>query len=149
MLIALRPAGPGDIDMLDAMHTLCMRPHVERVYPWKPELFRETFDPSAAEVITVDGADAGMLTLAGEPGAILLRTIIIFPEFQGRGIGSVVIGRLLERAGARGVPVRLQVLKGNPARGLYERLGFRAVDETPTHHIMVSEGRGDRPGGRR
>ncbi len=140
MLITLRPARPNDLDMLDAMHTLCMRPHVERVYPWEPELFRGMFDPSVTEVIVADGADAGMLTLTEEPAAIRLRTIIVFPAFQGRGIGRVVIERLLRRAEGAGVAVRLQVLQGNPARGLYERLGFRVAGETATHHIMVSRG---------
>jgi len=34
--------------------------------------------------------------------------------------------------------VELYVLKVNPARGLYERLGFAIIGETETHHIMRS-----------
>jgi ribosomal protein S18 acetylase RimI-like enzyme len=35
--------------------------------------------------------------------------------------------------------VTLQVLKVNPARRLYERLGFRVTGETPTHFLMLHE----------
>lgn len=136
--LALRPATAADLDLLDAMHTLCMREHVERLYPWMPDLFRRTYDPHLTHVITSDGRDVGMLKVAEEPGMIHLRIIIIFPGFQGEGIGTVVLRRLLERARERHLPVRLQVLRGNPARGLYERLGFREVELTATHHIMIA-----------
>ncbi|HJQ97663.1 MAG TPA: hypothetical protein VJ826_05065, partial [Candidatus Polarisedimenticolaceae bacterium] len=55
-------------------------------------------------------------------------------------IGLLGVDRsLLKEAAQRGVRVRLQVLHQNPARRLYERLGFHAVSETPTHVEMVHE----------
>jgi ribosomal protein S18 acetylase RimI-like enzyme len=33
-------------------------------------------------------------------------------------------------------PIRLFVLKVNPARRLYERLGFQVLEETETHYVM-------------
>lgn len=42
----------------------------------------------------------------------------------------------MNAASARGLPTRLQVLKVNPARSLYERLGFELVEETQTHYVM-------------
>ncbi len=44
--------------------------------------------------------------------------------------------QLLASADSRGVPVRLRVLKVNPARRLWERLGFRVARETETHYEM-------------
>jgi ribosomal protein S18 acetylase RimI-like enzyme len=44
-----------------------------------------------------------------------------------------VLRGVLARAEAEGRPVALRVLRNNVrARALYERLGFRAVGETPT-----------------
>ncbi len=40
-------------------------------------------------------------------------------------------------ADLRRLPVRLQVIKGNPARNLYERLGFTVTGETDTHLLML------------
>jgi ribosomal protein S18 acetylase RimI-like enzyme len=56
-----------------------------------------------------------------------LDVIALSPEAQRRGIGSQLIRELMEDARARGVPMRLSVLLNNPARGLYERLGFRVT----------------------
>lgn len=43
---------------------------------------------------------------------------------------------LLQEAFDQYLPVRLRVLKVNPARRLYERLGFKVVEEADTHYLM-------------
>ena len=47
-----------------------------------------------------------------------------------------MIQGLLDEGRTRGVPVELQVIKVNPARGLYERLGFVVAGESETHWEM-------------
>jgi ribosomal protein S18 acetylase RimI-like enzyme len=59
----------------------------------------------------------------------------ILPAYQGRGLGSDVVSRLVAEAHVAGLPVELGVEHDNPrARALYERLGFIATghddDET-------------------
>ena len=51
----------------------------------------------------------------------------------------------IEEADERGVPIRLQVLKVNPASDLYERLGFRKIEVTETH-IRMERAPGARSG---
>ena len=136
MNISLRFATEDDLDLLDSIHTLCMRPHVERLYPWQPDFFRMTFDPSITRVIMIDGAVAGMLKVSTGEEGVHLHTIVLLPEYRNQGIGGGIIAPLLEGAAEEGMPVRLQVLKGNIARRLYERLGFRVVGETATHDRM-------------
>jgi ribosomal protein S18 acetylase RimI-like enzyme len=60
----------------------------------------------------------------------VLSQIQLLPSCQGQGIGERVIAALLDQARREQLPVRLSVLKGNPARRLYERLGFQMVSET-------------------
>lgn len=50
-------------------------------------------------------------------------------SWRGRGIGSTAMPDLLGRADRAGVPVHLRVDQTNPARALYERLGFRLVPD--------------------
>ena len=50
---------------------------------------------------------------------------------RGRGIGTALVEQVIADAEARAVPVRLGVLEHNPARRLYERLGFRVVHVEP------------------
>lgn len=56
--------------------------------------------------------------------------IQIDPAFQGQGLGRRLLAGLLRQADDEGAPVTLSVLKGNPARRLYESLGFTPVEET-------------------
>lgn len=43
-------------------------------------------------------------------------------------------------AAARDVPVRLSVLKANPSKALYERLGFHVTGDDDVRWFMSSEG---------
>jgi ribosomal protein S18 acetylase RimI-like enzyme len=51
----------------------------------------------------------------------------LVPHTQRRGSGTALVGEAMEDAAGRGVPLRLSALVNNPARRLYERLGFRVV----------------------
>jgi ribosomal protein S18 acetylase RimI-like enzyme len=117
-----------------------MREHVDRVYPWKPELFRQTFDPRPIQVVVADEKEVGMLRVTEDAEGLYLGQISIAPSHQGQGIGTMLIERVLSDARTRGLPVRLRVLRGSPAIGLYQRLGFAVVDETETHLYMKVPG---------
>ena len=60
---------------------------------------------------------------------IRLVDIALLTEFRGRGIGSILLRRLLDEGAAAGKRVVLSVYKFNPAMRLYERLGFFKVAE--------------------
>jgi ribosomal protein S18 acetylase RimI-like enzyme len=65
-----------------------------------------------------------------------MTNIEVLPDWQGKGIGTTVIQRMIEGAQKAEKPFRLQVFKVNPARKLYERLGFIKTGETETHIQM-------------
>jgi predicted GNAT family acetyltransferase len=48
---------------------------------------------------------------------------------RGQGLGSSVVRQCQQRAAAAGARLELQVRPENPARRLYERLGFRVAGE--------------------
>lgn len=51
--------------------------------------------------------------------------IWVSDDFRGRGLGTRLLTELIEQAQLRGLPgLSLSVETGNPARALYERLGF-------------------------
>ena len=80
-------------------------------------------------IISVDGKDAGWLQAAELPAEIRLQKFFISPQFQRAGIGSEVLSKLLVAWRSTGKRVVLRVLKNNPARRLYERLGFSVTAE--------------------
>lgn len=74
---------------------------------------------------------AGRLYLGhGASGELCLLDILLSPDHQGRGIGTILIDAVLKQAAAEGRHVVLEVDKRNPAVDLYARLGFEAVADT-------------------
>lgn len=61
------------------------------------------------------------------PERLHIIDISILPSFQGNGVGFYLISNLQQKAKEENKPVILQVLHTNPARNLYERLGFHVV----------------------
>ena len=58
------------------------------------------------------------------PDHVFLDELLVLPAFQGRGYGGHLLGREVRRARARGLPLRLHVLRLSRARSFYERHGF-------------------------
>ena len=141
MQIKFQRATYQDIDFLDNLHTACMKPHVMKVYPWKPNLFRQTFNPELIEIILLDQVVVGMVQIVNQADEIYLANLLICPEFQNRGIGSTVLQHLINQAEMLALPMKLQVLKKNPAQKLYERFGFVVMETTKTHYIMIRANR--------
>ena len=61
--------------------------------------------------------------------------LCLLPEYRGQGIGSAILKDKMEKN--KDKEIHLKVFKSNPARFLYERLGFEIISETKSHYIMV------------
>jgi ribosomal protein S18 acetylase RimI-like enzyme len=137
---SLRPATPDDYDFLYDLNRLALGEYVAQISGWDEEWeqqnFRERFDPDRRQVIRIDGEDIGAFGFYADGDHVLLDYVAILPAYQRRGIGSRLIGSVVEESKKLGKPVRVQVLKTNPATELYKRLGFVTTDETERHFIM-------------
>jgi GNAT superfamily N-acetyltransferase len=139
--IELRPSVATDREFLFAVHCRALRDHVAAAYGrWDDAEQRAMFDrgfvPGRDQIVHYGGADAGFVRTADDGNAVFIGLIELLPEFQRRGIGTALIQRIISEAHARGRPVRLQVFTMNPARRLYERLGFLLTGATRTHLQM-------------
>src|SRR5690606_24008451 len=83
--------------------------------------------PEKNTIIMIDGEPIGCFRLERYGNYDSLDYVALLPAFQRRGIGTALIRKVMASAAVRGVPVRLSVLKANPARELYERLGFEVT----------------------
>lgn len=77
-----------------------------------------------------------MLQLEAREDSLFLAGIYVAASHRSKGLGSAIIRDVLAEAARVGKPVRLRVLRPNPARMLYERLGFHVVGESATHVEM-------------
>jgi ribosomal protein S18 acetylase RimI-like enzyme len=140
---SLRQATALDKEPLYEVHRAAMRDHVAAVWGWdeadQRARFQASFDPARTSVIIVSGEIRGLLRVEDRGGELFLASIELAPEAQGAGMGREIVGSILSEAAQRRLPVRLQVFRQNPARRLYERLGFHVVRETATHVEMVHE----------
>jgi ribosomal protein S18 acetylase RimI-like enzyme len=139
----LRAAVATDYRWLWALKRATLRDYVAQTWGrWddtvQEEFFRQRFDPAVLQIVVYEGRDVGVLHVEQHATEIFLADIAIEPEAQNRGLGTAMIGDVLAAGQALDLPVTLRVLKVNPARRLYERLGFEVASETPTHWVMAS-----------
>ena len=137
---SLRPATAEDRELLYGIHREAMRPYVEQVWGWdegfQRERFRRGFDPGTTQVVVSSGREIGFVRSEEREGIVVLAQVFVIPEYRGQGVGSALVRTIL----ASGLPVKLRVMKSNTgARRLYERLGFRVVEESATHNHMLSQ----------
>jgi len=89
------------------------------------------------QIIELDGVHVGILRVERSAESIDLKQIFILPEFQRRGVGSELLHHLMREAEATRLPLKLRVLRVNPAVHLYERLGFSVVNASAEHVYMA------------
>ncbi len=87
-------------------------------------------------IITVDDIAVGQLDLHRNGDAVEVLEVALVPGLRGHGLGTSLLGHLVAGAAAEGSAVRLHVEPVNPARHLYERLGF-VVTGTEGRHLAM------------
>lgn len=155
--VVLRPAGPGDAAFLTEML-------VEAAF-WRPDGPRGRVEdvlgqPELAHYVTgwSRPGDLGVVAETAHPvGAAWLRyfgadepgygfvdvgtpevAMGVVPAWRGRRVGGALLDALIAAARDAGsVAVSLSVERDNPARRLYERLGFHQVVEVDGSRTML------------
>jgi ribosomal protein S18 acetylase RimI-like enzyme len=151
--ITLGPEGPEHKPFLYALYASVRQPELE-AWGW-PEAARETFlrvqfkaqqnfratHPQAQSLIVFRaGEPIGRLIVCRSESETRLLDIALVPEHRGRGVGSMLIRRLMAEAAEAAQPLRLDVLKGRRAAALYKRLGFKRVGGTELHDELQAAG---------
>ena len=140
------PAKEADRAFFVATHHAAYRATVEQMFPWdaaqQDALVGAKFDLPGTQALYQAEQRVGVVGLQGEEGHILLRDFFVLPEFQNRGIGSLVILQVKGRAQRLEQDIRLRTLRANAgAKQFYERHGFRLSGEGPLHWFMIWERR--------
>lgn len=131
--IEWRAATPADMPFLLSLRKLTMTEHLQRAaMPTDDDAHHQRIASNFEDARILHDGEVliGLLKLSRTGNAWHLHQIQILPEHQGNGIGKAVLRRVLDEARCAGAAVSLSVLHGNPARRLYELLGFECVTET-------------------
>jgi ribosomal protein S18 acetylase RimI-like enzyme len=131
--IDLQQAKAEHYDFSLQLYLLTMRPYVQELTVWDEQEQRARFAAQwkreEVRIISLDGKDVGWLQVVELPTEIRLQKFFVSPQYQRSGIGSEILSNLLATWRSTGKKIVLRVLKNNPARRLYERLGFSVVAE--------------------
>ena len=138
--ITTRTATSDDYEFLWQLLKATMQDYVDQTWgwdeAWQQAYFRQTFDPGENQIVVLHGQDIGVIAAKKTEHSVFLSRIYILLEHQGRGIGTQLVESVKAEAFREGLPVTLRVLKVNPARNWYERLGFVMAEERETHYYM-------------
>jgi len=142
-LIALRSAQPEDFAFCRRVCHETMRWIIEQLFGWdehrQAEKFAGQWRLDETRIITYAGDDVGWLQTKAAEDAVFIGSIYLDTPFHGRGIGTQVMQIVIDEARRDGKAVALGVVKINPARRLYERLGFRTAGEDEHKFYMRRE----------
>ena len=83
-----------------------------------------------------DNRDIGWLQVAETADEIFLKQMFLRPASQRQGIGSRLLADLIARGRQTNKPVRLGVVKINPAVRLYRRFGFIITSQDDFKYYM-------------
>jgi GNAT superfamily N-acetyltransferase len=160
-LLLLRSALASDQDWLFDTYKSTLKPYVEWAWGWDEAFQREGFlkhhPLHEFQIVMYEDQAAGALHVQSQDTLHFVRIVFLAPEFQNRGLGTRLLQNEMQRAHLVGKALHLKVVKINPAKALYERMGFQAVSQDeatfqmaalpPTKHINNHHGliKGARP----
>lgn len=98
--------------------------------------YREHFPHADHDLVLVAGRPVGRLWVDRGPDELRILDLVLLPEWRGIGLGTRLLRSLIDEAAAAGTTVVLHVEDGNPARRLYDRLGFRPTGRNGIHVTM-------------
>ncbi len=126
-------AHQSDFDRLFALRILTMRESLERIGRFDQqralERFQNSFRPQHTRLITMKDQLAGCVALGPHEDDWLLEHFYIAPQFQGHGLGSLVLSSLMIQADQAQKTITLSVLQQSDAARFYERHGFHKTGE--------------------
>jgi GNAT superfamily N-acetyltransferase len=131
---SLRRSTANDAQFIYSLIETTMRKHVEATWgAWLPERVKGESEADAVDPLTrivrLDGRDCGVFYVEERPTEWWVQMLFVLPEFQRRGVGKHLLDQLQRAANQAHLPVRLRVMRVNPARYYYEHLGFSGFKE--------------------
>ena len=150
MNTSLRPAQPDDLDFLREVYASTRAEELAQT-PWSDEQkqafvrmqfnaqhtwYHDQFSEAAYQIIELDDVPVGRLYTDRRADEIRVIDIALLPAWRNRGIGSQYLKDIQQQAQRDGLAVRIHVEMFNPARHLYDRLGFKPVQEDGIYLLM-------------
>lgn len=139
--LCFRRAATADMDWAYQLFKSCLQDYISATWGWDELFQRHSFADNipASEfmIVSLDGQDVGGYSLKRKNDQLILEMLLITPACQNRGLGQQVMGHILDQSRKAQLPLRLSVLRTNPAYAFYHRLGFVTENEDQYRYRMV------------
>lgn len=99
--------------------------------------YRQHYPTAQYFVIEAGSVPAGRLYVDHWDKEIRIMDIALLPEFRGQGIGTHFLRKLQKEAQTASKVLSIHVETFNPAKRLYERLGFVLAEDKGVYHFMT------------
>jgi ribosomal protein S18 acetylase RimI-like enzyme len=127
----LRPATRSDLGFCWPIYRDAMKPLTEALGAWneasQQKLIEDAVVDAGTSILRQHEDDAGWLQVEETRHIVHLQQLFVLPAMRNRGLGSAFLSWMKERADRKRKDLTLEVMTNNPARHLYERLGFKAI----------------------
>ncbi len=125
---ALRRGTKADMPWLYDIFKRTMQEFIENTWGWDELMQSHSFAdllPANTFLIAVsDQIDIAALIVREKPDHLWLEMALVLPKYQSQGYGSALIKHAQALASKAQKPLRLSVLKLNPAQEFYHKMGF-------------------------
>ncbi|MES0809145.1 GNAT family N-acetyltransferase [Roseibium sp. SCPC15] len=139
----LRTAVPSDF-------SFCRKLYIETIFPLLEALdcldrqraekaFKSYFKCHEISLVVIDDDVVGWFQVSEETEQINLDQVYLISAYRNRGLGTLLIRDVMQKAASKGKPLHLSMIKGNPAITLYQRLGFAFCGEDDIKFHMLWE----------
>lgn len=141
-MYSLKIATREDRDFIYNLKKTTMKDYVIKTWGgWDENLQRIFFSRELKtiehQIIVVNNKKVGIFAFSRNKTSINVDEIQILPEYQSKGIGTLIFSDIIANAQKEKIEVTLRVLKVNSiAQRFYDKLGFEKVGDTETHFLL-------------
>lgn len=138
---SLRTGQASDNDWLFSLYCQALRPAIEKTWGWDEVFQRNNFSthlsPEKFDIMVLEGKPIGGFMMDERKDYLWLEMLLINPDYQRKGIGSKVMKQLQQEAITQNKPLKLSVIKANPVKPFYEKLGFMVEAEDKAFFQLI------------
>ncbi len=99
--------------------------------------YLQHYNSEAFDIIELDGKAVGRLFVDHWSKEIRIVDIALIPEYQKQGLGSYLFKQVFAQAKACDKSVTIHVEHNNPAKKLYQKLGFELKSKTNDIYLLM------------